>query len=269
MKLSNVFSRRNRILLRELVITDFKLRYQGSVLGYAWSVLKPLFLFAILYVVFDQFLKLGRDIEHFAVYLLLGIVLWTFFAEATNLGLQSIISRGDLIRKINFPKYIIVVSGTVSSLINLAINLVVVGIFVVINGVELSWMALLIVPLILQLYTFALGIAFFLAALNVKLRDVGYLWEVFMQAAFYATPILYPLQMVFIQSETAARILLLNPVAQIVQDARYVLVTDQTLTIWGTFHDWKVIIPFVIIAVTLAAAALYFKKHSKSFAEDI
>ncbi len=269
MKLSNILSRRNRILLRELVVTDFKLRYQGSVLGYAWSVLKPLFLFAIMYVVFEKFLRLGRDIEHFPVYLLLGIVLWTFFAEATNLGLQSIVGRGDLIRKINFPKYIIVISGTVSSLINLAFNLLVVGFFVVLNGVPLSWEALLIIPLILQLYIFALAVAFFLAALNVKLRDIGYLWEVFMQAAFYATPVLYPLQMVFTQSETAARVLMLNPVAQIIQDARYVLVTHDTLTVWKLFHDWKLIIPFIIVVGMLVLAATYFKKNSKTFAEEI
>ena len=110
----NVFKRKNRILLRELVVTDFKLRYQGSALGYMWSILKPLFLFAILYLVFDKFLSLGRAIEHFPVYLLLGIVKWNFFAEATSLGLQSIVGRGDLIRKVNFPKYIIVISGTIS-----------------------------------------------------------------------------------------------------------------------------------------------------------
>ena len=115
MKLSNIFSRRNRILLRELVETDFKLRYQGSALGVFWSVLKPLFLFTILYLVFDKFLGLGRDIEHFPVYLLLGIVIWTFFTEATIQGLQSIVSRGDLIRKISFPKFIIVVYSTVSA----------------------------------------------------------------------------------------------------------------------------------------------------------
>lgn len=269
MKLSNIFSRKNRILLRELVITDFKLRYQGSALGYAWSVLKPLFLFAILYVVFEKFLRLGRDIEHFPVYLLLGIVLWTFFAEATNLGLQSIVGRGDLIRKINFPKYIIVISGTVSSLINLAFNLLVVFFFIVINGVDLSWQALIIIPLIIELYLFALAIAFFLAALNVKLRDVGYLWEVFMQAAFYATPVLYPLQMVLAQSTEAAKLLILNPVAQIIQDARYVLVTNDTITIWALFSDWKVLLPFIIITIMLIVATVYFKKHSKSFAEEI
>lgn len=269
MNVKNIISRRNRILLRELVVTDFKLRYQGSALGYAWSVLKPLFLFAVLYLVFDQFLRLGRDIEHFPVYLLLGIVLWTFFAEATNLGLQSIVSRGDLIRKINFPKYIIVVSGTISSLINLTINLTVVVVFIAINGVDISWSALLIVPLVLQLYVFALAIAFFLAALNVKLRDVGYLWEVFLQAAFYATPVLYPLQMVIEESEFAARVIMLNPVAQIIQDARYVLVTHDTVTIWSLFHDWKIMIPFAIIVVLLIMAATYFRKSSRYFAEEI
>src|SRR5690349_12624172 len=96
MKLSNIFSRRNRILLRELVVTDFKLRYQGSVLGYLWSLLKPLMLFAIMYAVFVHFLRFGEGIDHFAVSLLLGIVMWTFFTEATTQGMQAIVTRGDL-----------------------------------------------------------------------------------------------------------------------------------------------------------------------------
>lgn len=269
MKISNIFSRRNRILLRELVVTDFRLRYQGSVLGYAWSVLKPLFLFAILYIVFDRFLRLGRDVENFPIYLLLGIVLWTFFAEATNLGLQSIINRGDLIRKINFPKYIIVISGTVSSLINLVFNLLVVFAFMFFSSVHISGEMLLLIPLIVELYIFALAVAFFLAALNVKLRDVGYLWEIFMQAAFYATPVLYPLQMVYTQHETIARILLINPVAQIIQDARYIIVTHDTLTVWNLLHDWKAILPVAIIILTLMLAVTYFRRNSKHFAEDI
>jgi len=270
MKLSNILSRKNRILLRELVITDFKLRYQGSVLGVLWSVLKPLFLFAILYVVFDQFLKLGRDIEHFPVYLLLGIVLWNFFTEATTQGLQSIVARGDLIRKINFPKYIIVVSGTVSALINLLINLGVVLVFILVNGVQIDLTALLVIPLILELYIFALAIAFFLSSINVKFRDVGYLWEILLQAAFYATAILYPLQMVASQSVSAAKLLLMNPVAQIIQDIRYVLVTDQTLTLWNFVQfGWKTFIPFGVIIVISILATVYFKKNSKKFAEQL
>ena len=115
MKVTNLLQRKNRILLRELVVTDFKLRYQGSVLGYLWSILKPIFLFIILFVVFDKFLGLGRNIEHYPVYLLVGIVLWNFFSEATVQGLQSIVSRGDLIRKINFPKLSLVPSRPLST----------------------------------------------------------------------------------------------------------------------------------------------------------
>lgn len=270
MKISNVLSRRNRILLRELVITDFKLRYQGSALGYLWSILKPLFLFAILYVVFDKFLRLGRDIEHFPVYLLLGVVLWSFFTEATSNGLHSIISRGDLIRKINFPKYIIVISGTISSLINLAINIMVVLAFIVINGVTISPEALLIVPLILELYIFALAVAFFLAALNVKFRDIGYLWEIFLQAAFYGTPILYPLSMVMHESILAAQLIMLNPVAQIIQDVRHVVVTHDAITVYQVAPNvWLVAIPFVIVVLSVAIAGWYFRKCADSFAENI
>lgn len=269
MKLANILSPRNRILLRELVVTDFKLRYQGSALGYAWSVLKPLFLFAILYIVFDRFLRLGRDIEHFPVYLLLGIVLWSFFTEATVDGLQSIITRGDLIRKINFPKYIIVVSGTISALINLLINLVVVAFFIIVNGVHVGWEAILVVPLLLELYVFALAVAFFLAALNVKFRDTGHLWDVFLQAAFYATPILYPLSMVMKESFLAAQLIMLNPVAQVVQDMRYVLVTHDTVRLYDIVHGWYVLIPFVIVGIFIILATYYFRKSSKQFAEMI
>ncbi len=268
-KVSNVFSRSNKILLRELVITDFKLRYQGSALGYLWSVLKPLFLFTILYVVFDKFLGMGRDIEHFAVYLLLGIVVWQFFSEATIMGLQSIISRGDLIRKINFPKYIIVIASTVSALINLLINIVVVLVFCVINGVELTPMAFLAIPLIIEIYIFALGLAFLLSSINVKLRDIGYLWEIFLQGAFYATPILYPLQMILAKMPAAAKWLMLNPMAQAIQDMRYVLVTHETITIWALLHNWKVILPFIIIIITVVSGAYFFRKNQKHFAEEI
>lgn len=270
MKLENIFSDRNKILLRELIITDFKLRYQGSVLGYAWSVLKPLFLFAILYLVFDKFLGLGAGIDHFPVYLLLGIVLWTFFTEATVQGLQSIVSRGDLIRKISFPKYIIVISSTVSALINLVINLGVVLVFCFLNGVELRLEALLIVPLVIELYVFSLAIAFLLSAINAKYRDVGYLWDIFLQGAFYATPIIYPLQLVLDKAPSAAQWLLLNPIAQILQDARHALITaENTITISTFWSGWVLCVPITIISIIAIIGAFYFRRSQKYFAEDI
>lgn len=270
MKLSNIFSKRNRVLLRELVITDFKLRYQGSALGYAWSLLKPLFLFAIMYIVFGMLVKLGT-IEHYAVYLLLGIVLWNFFAETTGQGMNSIIARGDLLRKISFPKYIVVISTSISALINLVLNLVIVGVLMVFNGVELHASALLFPIYVVELYLLALGLAFFLATLNVKYRDTSHVWEIIMQALFYATPIIYPLAIVVEKSTDIAKVLLLNPIAQAIQDARYALVTHQTITIDGLFSGGilYVAIPFIMVVAILFGGAFYFKKHSKYFAENI
>lgn len=270
MKISNIISRRNRILLRELVVTDFKLRYQGSVLGYLWSLLKPLLLFAILYVVFVKFLKFGGDVEHYPVYLLLGVVMWSFFTEATGQGMQAIVGRGDLIRKISFPKYIIVISGTISALINLLLNLAVVFIFCLVNGVHLRFSILLLPINIFELYVFALAVAFLLGSLYVKYRDISHIWEVFLQGAFYATPILYPLSTVIAQSHTAASILMLNPVAQIIQDARFNLITAQSITTQSFItNHFIALIPYAIVIVSIIFASLYFKKSQKYFAENV
>ena len=127
------------IVLKEMVRTDFKLRYQGSFLGIAWSVLKPLMLFCVMYVVFVKFLKFTDGTPTFPLVLLLGISLWNFFAEATNMGLTAIVGRGDILRKIHFPNYIIVVSATVGALISLAINMCVVLVFCIFNQVHFTW----------------------------------------------------------------------------------------------------------------------------------
>ncbi len=272
MKLSNIMSRRNRILLRELVITDFKLRYQGSVLGYVWSLLKPLMLFAILFVVFVHFLRFGAGIPHFAVALLLGLVLWTFFTESTNQGMQAIVGRGDLIRKINFPKYIIVISGTISALINLGLNLIVVFIFMMFDGVNFGWSLLLFPFTILLIYSFSLGLAFFLSAAYVKYRDISHLWEVFLQGLFYATPILYPLQMVIdVGGQMAAQLLMLSPIAVLFQQARAQVVGYENMVTADQIfsNPLYLALPYVIIGGVIVLAAVYFKKNQKYFAERV
>lgn len=269
MKISNIFSRRNRILLKELVKTDFKLRYQGSALGYLWSVLRPLAMFAIMYVVFIHFLKFGSDIPHFAVALLLAQVLWSFFSEATGQGMQSIVVRGDLLRKVNFPKYIIVISATISALINLVINLLVVLVFALINGVDFHWSALIAIPLIIELYVLALGLAFGLSALYVKFRDITHIWDVLIQGAYFATPIFWPITMVLAVSPVAAKVLMLNPMAQIIQDMRHVVIAPENLTIWSLANWYWGLIPIIIVAAIAVLSGLYFHRRSKSFAEDI
>jgi ABC-type polysaccharide/polyol phosphate export systems, permease component len=260
------------ILLRQLVKTDFKLRYEGSVLGMVWSALKPLMLFAVMYTVFVHFLRFGGDTPYFATSLLLGISLWSFFSEATATGMQAIVQKGDLLRKINFPRYILVVSATVNALINLLINLVVLLIVALIDGVNFHWHILLLPLVILQLYTLSLAVAFLLSALYVKFRDISHIWEVVMQAGFYATPIIYPLSMIIGMAgpKIAKIFIVVNPMAQIIQDARYLVVYPETETVWNFIGNfWIAIIPVVMTFVLVILAAIYFRKNSHKFAEMV
>lgn len=269
-KIPRVWDKKNMILLKELTKTDFKLRYQGSVLGYMWAVLRPLLMFAILYVVFSKILKFGGDIPHYSVYLLTGTVIWSFFSECTGQGIQAMVSRGDLIRKIRFPKYIVVVSSTLTAVINLLINLCVVVIFALINGVEPSFSWLLVPLSVLELYTLSLGISFFLGAINVKYRDIASIWDVLTQALFYTAPIIYPISMAATMSPTAAKILLLSPISQVIQDVRYNLITKETVTTWDYVNSWWLkLVPIAIIIILLIIGALYFRKKSRYFAEEV
>jgi ABC-2 type transport system permease protein len=264
-----VFSKQNRALLSELVRTDFKLRYQGSVLGYAWSLLRPLMLFGILYVIFALVIKSGDGIPHFPVYLLLGIVLWTFFTDMTSQSLTSIVGRGDLIRKIRIPRWIIIFSSSISALINLGLNLIVVAIVMVINQVDIMQTVVLFPLLLVEIYLLALGCSLFLSAAFVKFRDLGFIWEVILQLGFYLTPILYAVTLI---PEKFQKYLFLNPMAQALQDARYSLISHdpKVVTAYRVFDGgWHTLIPFAIVIVVLIGGLTYFKSQANSFAENI
>ena len=266
--LKHLVSKKNRALLSELVRTDFKLRYQGSVLGYAWSLLRPLFMFVILYIVFTKFIRLGGSVPHYPIYLLLGIVLWQFFTDMTNQSLSSVVARGDLIRKIRIPRWMIVLTSSVSAVINLGLNLIIVAILMVITQVPIAVSIIWLPIALLEIYIFGLGLSLFLSAAYVKYRDLSFIWEVLMQAGFYLTPIFYPLSL--ITSVAVQKLLLLNPVAQAIQDARNVVVTTETITIaevWGS--SYARLIPIAISLVTLLIGIWYFKKEAKYFAENI
>lgn len=270
MVIKKILSKRNRALLRELVATDFKLRYQGSALGYAWSLLRPLFMFVILYVVFTRVFSLGKDVPHYPVYLLLGIVLWNFFTEMTSQSLGSIVGRGDLIRKIRIPRWTIVFSASISAFINLGLNLVIVAALMLVNHVDLMKTALLLPLVLVEVYLFALGASLFLAAAFVKYRDISYIWEVVLQGAFYLTPILYPVTKV--TSLLLEKLMLLNPMAQAIQDARYLIVShDKTVITAARVFDggWYVLVPLIIVGLVLLGGVAYFRREAEHFAENI
>ncbi|MDZ7785835.1 MAG: ABC transporter permease [Candidatus Saccharibacteria bacterium] len=255
------------ILLKQLVKTDFKLRYQGSALGYVWTLLRPLALFVILYIVFGQFIRFGDEIPNYEVYLLVGIVLWNYFAEVTNNSVKAIVDKGELLRKINFPKYVIVLAGSVSALINLAINVVVIAVFMIITDIPFTANLLFVPIFIAQLFVLALGMSFLLSAVYVRLRDINYVWEVIMQGAFYATPILYPLSLIPL---SAAKVLMLSPVAQIIQDVRYLAITPNSDTISSLYmtHAIRLVPVGITVGITILAV-YYFRKRSRFFAEEV
>lgn len=266
------------IILKELVKNDFRLRYQGSFLGVAWSVLKPLMLFCVMYVVFVKFLRFSDGTPSWPIVLLLGISLWNFFGEATNMGLSSIVDRGDLLRKVNFPKFIIVISASINAFIGLIINFGVVILFALITGLgDFTWNVLLLPLNILQLYLLALGAALILSTAYVYFRDIKHIWEVVMQGLFYATPIIYPLS--YLEGRLSElgpgvglfveKLMLLNPAAQAIQDIRHNLLAPATTpTIWNlTDQVWFQLIPVVLTFAVLLLGIYVFRKHSAKFAE--
>ena len=259
-------------VLRGLVKTDFKLCYQGSFLGIAWSVLKPLMMFCVMYVVFGKFLRMSDGTPTYPVVLLLGISSWQFVTESTNVGLRSVVDRGDLLRKIHFPNYIVVVSATVGALISYAINLVVVFVFALIAHVKFTWRVVLLPFSIVELYAITLALTLLMATMYVYFRDIAHIWEVLQQLVFYGMPIIYPLTYVTNRGgwiADVARLELLNPFAQAIQDIRHNFIAPETQpTIWNQFSNWAVwLFPLVLTAVLLWLGIYLFRRNSRKFAE--
>ena len=259
------------VVFKELVKTNFKLRYQGSYLGVLWSVLQPLMLFTVMYVVFVKFLKFTDGTPTFPISLLCGTCLWQFFTESTSMGMRSIVDRGDLLRKIHCPNYIIVAATTMGSMISLAINLGVVILFGFFAHAHYTWRVITVIPSILQLYAISLGVALLLGSLYVYFRDIGHIWDVILQALFYATPIIYPLSMVQKNPEFswAADFMMLMPTTQTIMDIRHNLLSPEYVpTIW-TVVDNKILclIPYVLSVLVLWLGVHVFRKYSAKFAE--
>lgn len=208
-------------VLRVLASVEFKLKYVGSTLGYVWSLAKPLSYFAVLWVVFGRFFNTG--IEHFPLYLLIGIVLFTFVVDAVGLALPSIVNRGSLLRRISFPPLVIPVSASLTAAMTFGVNIVAVAVFLAAARITPTLEWFLLVPLLLELYAFTLGLGLIAATLFVRLRDIGPIWELTAQLLLFAAPIMYPIT---ILPEWAERLASLNPFVQVLQDVRRVVLGD-------------------------------------------
>ncbi len=254
-----------------LAVTNFKLRFYGSALGYLWQLMRPLLLFGVLYVVFTEFVRLGGDIEHYPVVLLTGVMLFTFLSEATSGGVTSIVQSEALIRKVEFPRMAIPCSIVLTSLFNLGLNLVAVVVFAAISGVDFHT-SLIQVPVIVgALCAFVLGIVLLTSAMFVRYRDIQPIWDVVLQMLFYGTPVLYPIEIVQERSAAAAEWLVtLNPFAAIVQQARHAFIDPTADSAAVAAGGWgHLAITGAITLAILVGGFLVFRRRAPYVAEEL
>jgi ABC-2 type transport system permease protein len=178
-------------LTMTLARTEFKLRYFGSVLGYVWSLVRPLLFFGVLYVFFVEILQISHGVPHFGSYLLTGIVLWNYFSEATSGCVNCLVQREGLLRKMRFPRMVIPLSVSLTAIFNLSLNFIVIVVYALLDGVTPTARWLEMIPIALGFVVFATGLGMLLSALYVRFRDVDPIWSVGVQAWFYASPIMY------------------------------------------------------------------------------
>jgi ABC-2 type transport system permease protein len=208
---------RFRELLWLMALTEFKKVYFGTVLGYIWSLFRPLIFFGVLLLVFTKIIRFGNSVPNYPVLLLFNIVLFTFFQEITGLAVESVVSRETIVRKTQFPRLVIPLSVVITGLLNLGPSLLVVFGFILLYGVEPTWTWLLLPVIIVPLLVFTAAVSVSLSALFVRFRDVGIIWGVASYALFYCTPVLYPIEYV---PSALKPIFLINPLAPIFEQAR-------------------------------------------------
>jgi ABC-2 type transport system permease protein len=260
--------RRFTHLTRTLAVSDFRLRFFGSALGYFWQLMRPLLLFGVLYVVFTQAIKLGERVQYFPVVLLTSIVLYTFFGEATANAVTAVVDREQLVRKIQFPRLVIPTTAVVTATFNLALNLLVILVFALASGVRpnVRWVE---VPFILiALFALAMGVAALLSALYVRFRDVKPIWDVVLQILLYGSPVIYVIET--IDSRKAQEIIMLNPLAVILQQMRHAFIDPSAPSAASAAGGWvRLLIPAGITLGLVLLGLWYFNREAPRIAEEL
>jgi ABC-2 type transport system permease protein len=252
-----------------MAVLEFKLRFFGSVLGYFWQLARPLLLFGVLYVVFTEAFSLGAGVPHYPVLLLTGVVLFTFFADATASSVSAVLDRENIVRKIHFPRLAIPAAVVLTATFNLGLNLVAVGVFFAIQRVEPRWTWLEFPFLLGYLIVFAFGLAMLLSAWFVRYRDVRPIWDVVLQITFYATPVLWTIERIDIGWLRDA-ILRFNPLAPLLQQVRHALI-DPAAPSAAEAMGGRVylLIPIGIVLGIFALGLYVFSREAPRIAEDL
>jgi len=248
-------AKKYKFLLQQLVNRDFKSKYKRSVLGVLWSFLNPLLTMTVQFVIFSTLFK--SDIPNFAAYLIIGIVFFNFFSEATSMGLMSIVSNSSLIMKVYIPKYIFPVARVLSSAINLLLSMIPLFIVVLFTGVRFT-SAILALPFSLVCtIIFCIGVSFILSSAMVFFRDMQFLWGIINMLWMYATPIFYP------ESILPQKLMILfkmNPLYHFIRFTRAIILNG------GSPEPKAYLLCFIAAVVPFIIGTLIFKKSQDKFA---
>jgi ABC-2 type transport system permease protein len=258
-----------------IALTQWKLRFFGSALGYLWQLVRPLLLFLVLYVFFTKVAKVGAnegpDYHFYGAQLLASIVLFTFFSEATMTAVRCVVDNETLVRKIQFPRMVIPLSVVLLAMFNLGLNLIVVTIFSLIAGVRpmLSWLE--VPPILAFLVILSTGIAMLVSALFVYFRDILPIWEVVLQIVFYISPVIIPIATVQQHlSSTLVRIYMLNPLAVVFQQFRHAFINHATPSAAALLGSTaRLAEPVALVLVIFLLGFWVFNRIAPRVAEDL
>ena len=256
-------------LLMLVSVTEFRQAYFGTVLGYFWSLLRPLMMFGILLVVFTQVFRVGSDVENYPVFLLLNIVVFGFFQESTGAAVQSIVNQEGIVRKTQFPRLVIPLAVVLTALFNLGVNLIAVFIFVAAYGVDPMWSWFGLIPVLALLFVFTTAVSMIVSSLFVRFRDVAIIWTVALTALFYGTPLLYPLEVVERVSPVFEDIVLCNPFTPIFEQMRVWLVDPGAPNAFEVTDTWHLLVGAGIFVATCVYAVWVFNREAPRIAEEL
>jgi ABC-2 type transport system permease protein len=254
-------------LLWLMSVTEFRRTYFGTVLGYLWSLVRPLMLFAVLLLVFTQIFRIGSQVPNYPVLLLLGIVLFSFFQEATTNAVTSVVAQEGVVRKTQFPRLVIPTTVVLTAMFNLSLNLLVVFVFILAWGVDPTWTWFLFPVALLALFVITTAVSMLLSVLYVRFRDVAIIWAVLAQVLFYASPVLYPITIV---DEDLRRALFINPLAPIFEQVRVWVIDPTAPTASEAVGGYVYLIPAAVIFVGLCVLGVWiFNRDAPKIAEEL
>lgn len=257
-------------LIWMLAYLEFKMRFFDSVLGYAWQLLRPLFMFGTLYFVFTQVIRIGGEVPFYPVTLLSAIVIYTFFTESTLGAVEAIFSREALIRKVSFPLLAAPLASVTAVVLTLGLNYLVVIGFALASGADPSWRWLEILPLLGAIYVVAASVGMTLSALYIHFRDVKPIWEVITQVMFYASPVIYTIEFVSQRSEKLATLMMCNPLVTIIQQMRHAVIDPNAPTAVEVLGGpWLLAVPVAISVGLLALGIFTMRRMAPRLAEAL